>query len=149
MRLRPQACAQAEYQWENNMRGLHIFADFYNCPPSDYLTSAKKLRLMCIRAAQLAGLTVLGDHFYQFDGFDAMQDGGATGALVLAESHLAIHTWPERASATVDIYVCNVTGDNSGKAENLYIELVEELKPGEVLVERVWRGKDEPLAEAA
>lgn len=131
------------------MRGLHIFADLYNCPPSDLLTSAKKLRKLCIHAAEFAGLTVLGDHFYQFDGFDAIQDGGATGALVLAESHLAIHTWPERAGATLDIYVCNVTGDNSGKAENLYAELMDVLKPAEVLVERVWRGRDLPLAEAA
>jgi S-adenosylmethionine decarboxylase proenzyme len=124
------------------MRGLHIFADFYQCPPSDELVSAKKLRQRCIHAASMAGLTVLGDHFYQFDGFDAVQDGGATGALVLAESHLAIHTWPERASATVDIYVCNVSGDNSAKAEHLYAAIVDVLRPGDILVERVWRGRD-------
>ena len=126
------------------MRGLHIIADFYSCPPSDLLVSAKKLRQRCIHAATHAGLTVLGEHFYQFDGFDVMQDGGATGALVLAESHLAIHTWPERAGATIDIYVCNVSGDNSSKAENLYAGLVDVLQPGEIMVERVWRGRDLP-----
>lgn len=126
------------------MKGLHIFADLYNCPPSDYLTSAKKLRLLCIGACQSAGLSVLGEHFYQFDSFDQIQDGGATGAVVLAESHLAIHTWPERSGATLDVYVCNVTGDNSGKAERVYALLIEALRPADVLADRVWRGKDLP-----
>ena len=123
------------------MRGLHIFADFYECPPSAMLLSAAALRAHCIAAANAAGLTVLGEHFYQFDGVSAAQLGGATGALVLAESHLAIHTWPKRLSATIDIYVCNVTADNSAKAESLYRAIVETLQPGDVLVERVWRGR--------
>lgn len=127
------------------MKGLHIFGDLYNCPPSDLLISAKKLRLLCIDACQRAGLSVLGEHFYQFDGFDAMQDGGATGAVVLAESHLAIHTWPERAQATLDVYVCNVTGDNSKKAEALYQTVVDAFRPGDIVTEHVWRGKDLPL----
>jgi S-adenosylmethionine/arginine decarboxylase-like enzyme len=90
-------------------------------------------------------LTVLGQHFYQFDGADATQDGGTTGAVVLAESHLAIHTWPERDGATLDVYVCNYTADNSGKAEKLYQTLVDALRPADVMVERVWRGKDLPV----
>ena len=80
---------------------------------------------------------------------DKLQTGGATGAVVLAESHLAIHTWPERAEATLDIYVCNVTADNSRKAERLYAELLAALKPGDVLMQRVLRGKDLPIVEAA
>ncbi len=82
--------------------------------------------------AATVGLTVLGDHFYQFDGLDGAQDGGATGAVVLAESHLAIHTWPERDAATLDVYVCNFTSDNTGKAEAVYETLVKALKPGDV-----------------
>jgi len=131
------------------MQGLHIFADLYNCPKSDYLTSADRLRRLCMESCRQAGLTVLGDHFFQFDSFDQVQEGGATGAVVLAESHLAVHTWPERDSATLDVYVCNVTGDNSGKAEKLYALLVAALKPADVLVDRVWRGKDLPIAKAA
>ena len=131
------------------MKGLHIIADLYNCPKGDYLHSAQALRAMSITACKTAGLTVLGEHFYQFNSFDQIQDGGATGAVVLAESHLAIHTWPERDGATLDVYVCNVSGDNSGKAERLYAELIAALKPADVLVERVWRGKDLPVALAA
>jgi S-adenosylmethionine/arginine decarboxylase-like enzyme len=64
---------------------------------------------------------------------------------VLAESHLAIHTWPERDGATLDVYVCNYTADNTAKAEAVYAKLVKALKPGDVLVERMQRGRDLPL----
>ena len=130
------------------MRGLHIFADLYNCPKGKHMVSAKALRQLCISASEAAGLTVLGDHFYQFVGVDDTQAGGATGALVLAESHLAVHTWPERGGATLDIYVCNVSGDNSGKAEALYATLLKVFGPADVMVERVLRGKDLPASDA-
>ena len=131
------------------MQGLHIIADLYNCPKGDYLTSAATLRALCVRACKAAGLTLLGEHFYQFNSFDQIQAGGATGAVVLAESHLAIHTWPERDGATLDIYVCNVTADNSARAENLYASMIAALQPGDVLVKRVWRGKQLPIKVAA
>ena len=45
--------------------------------------------------------------------------------MVLAESHLAIHTWPERQGLTLDVYVCNYSADNSAKARRLFDQLVE------------------------
>ncbi len=127
------------------VKGLHIIADLYGCRNGELLVSSTKLRELCVDACRAVGLTVLGDHFYQFDGADGTQDGGATGAVVLAESHLAIHTWPERDGATLDVYVCNYTSDNTGKAETVYKTLVKALQPGDVLVERVMRGKDLPV----
>ena len=127
------------------MKGLHIIADLYGCRNSDMLASSAMLREACVAACKDVGLTVLGDHFYQFQGLDATQVGGATGAVVFAESHLAIHTWPERDGATLDVYVCNVTCDNSDKAEKLYATLIAALRPDDVLMERVWRGRDLPL----
>lgn len=127
------------------MKGLHIIADLYNCSKSDLLVSSEKLRDLCVKACTDSGLTVLGHHFYQFDGVDGTQTGGSTGAVVLAESHLAIHTWPERNGATLDVYVCNFTSDNTAKAESVYRTLVAALKPGDVLVERLQRGRDLPL----
>jgi S-adenosylmethionine decarboxylase proenzyme len=117
------------------VKGLHIIADLYNCQKGELLVSSEKLRELCVTACKDVGLTVLGDHFYQFDGVDGTQDGGATGAVVLAESHLAIHTWPERDGATLDVYVCNYTSDNTGKAEAVYKTLAKALKPGDVLVD--------------
>jgi S-adenosylmethionine decarboxylase proenzyme len=126
------------------MKGLHIIADLYNCQKGDLLFSSAKLRELCVNACRNAGLTVLGEHFIQFDGADGTQQGGSTGAVVLAESHLAIHTWPERDGATLDVYVCNYTCDNTGKAEAVYKALIKALKPGDVLVERLQRGRDLP-----
>ena len=125
------------------MQGLHIIADLYNCPNGNCLVSADALRQLCVDACKNAGLSVLGEHFYQFDSFDQIQ------AVILAESHLAIHTWPERNGATLDIYVCNVTGDNSQRAENLYTSLLGSLLPADVMVKRVWRGKELPIKVAA
>jgi S-adenosylmethionine decarboxylase proenzyme len=126
------------------VKGLHIIADLYNCQKGELLVSSEKLRNLCVKACQGVGLTVLGDLFHQFDGADGTQDGGTTGAVVLAESHLAIHTWPERDGATLDVYVCNYTSDNTGKAEAVYAALIKALKPADVLVERVMRGRDLP-----
>ena len=127
------------------MKGLHIIADLYNCQKGELLVSSRKLRDLCVKACTDVGLTVLGDHFYQFDGADGTQHGGATGAVVLAESHLAIHTWPERNGATLDVYVCNFTADKTGKAEAVYAALIKALKPGDALVERIQRGRDLPV----
>lgn len=127
------------------MKGLHIIADLYGCRNREMLASSAMLRETCVAACKEVGLTVLGDHFYQFEGLDPTQVGGATGAVVFAESHLAVHTWPERDGATLDVYVCNVTCDNSDKAEKLYAMLAAALRPDDVLVERVWRGRDLPV----
>jgi S-adenosylmethionine decarboxylase proenzyme len=127
------------------VKGLHIIADLYNCQKGELLVSSHKLRELCVNACTDVGLTVLGDHFYQFDALDGTQSGGSTGAVVLAESHLAVHTWPERDGATLDVYVCNFTSDNTSKAEAVYSALIRALKPGDVMVERVIRGKDLPL----
>ena len=126
------------------MKGLHIIADLYSCAKGELLVSSTQLRDLCVKACTDAGLTVLGDHFIQFDGADGTQQGGSTGAVVLAESHLAIHTWPERDSATLDVYVCNFTSDNTGKAEAVYRRLIQALKPADILVERIQRGRDLP-----
>src|SRR3954468_10786732 len=81
--------------------------------------------------------TTMDPTFHQFEG------SGFTGTVVLAESHLAIHTWPERQGLTLDVYVCNYSADNSGKARRLCEQLGEYFQPGEVAKHEVGRG--EPL----
>ena len=93
------------------MKGLHLVANLYRCRgDARYLTDSALLRQFCLDTVVNSGLTVVGDLFHQFEG------GGVTGAVVLAESHLAIHTWPELNSVTLDVYVCNYTQDNGVKA---------------------------------
>ncbi len=49
--------------------------------------------------------------------------GGITGMVLLAESHLADHTWPELGAVTLDVYVCNLHGDHSAQAKALMARL--------------------------
>jgi len=108
------------------LKGLHLVANLYGCRgDARYLTDRAHLRQSCLDAVRHAGLTSLGDLFHQFEG------DGVTGAIVLAESHLAIHTWPELNSVTLDVYVCNYTQDNSSKADTVLRELVAIFDPAD------------------
>ena len=60
--------------------------------------------------------------------------------MLLAESHLAIHTWPERRGVTLDVYVCNFTADNTGKAQELFDALMLVFRPKDRVVNRIQRG---------
>jgi spermidine synthase len=114
--------------------GLHVVANLYRCRGiARYLTDAAALRQFCYDSINRSGLTILGDLFHQFDG------GGVTGTVVLAESHLAIHTWPELESVTLDVYVCNYTQDNTAKARQVVQDLKELFAPEEHVLHDVPR----------
>jgi spermidine synthase len=134
------------------MQGLHLTGDLFHCGCSAaFLTDLDSLATLCRRAATESGLTVVDEKFHVFPDVDG-QPGGITGALLLAESHLALHTWPERGGVTLDVYVCNFTGDNSAKAQQLYDELVLAFRPQRQNVNRIQRGDlagSEPLISGA
>lgn len=72
---------------------------------------------------------------------------GITGVVLLAESHLAVHTWPELGAVTLDTYVCNVGADNSARAHALMTALIALFSPGRIERQAVERGRlAEPLA---
>jgi len=121
------------------MDGIHLLGEWYGCPAeTPEFTSAAALRTLCLAATRAAGLTVVGDAFHQFE------PQGVTGTVLLAESHLAIHTWPEFGFVTVDVYVCNLATDNSEKAEHLFRALETALKPRRKRFQVIHRGgKDE------
>ncbi|HLS52235.1 MAG TPA: polyamine aminopropyltransferase [Burkholderiaceae bacterium] len=122
------------------MQGLHLTADLYNCGcDQSLMTQADKLADLCRHHTIESGLTVVDEKWHTFPDYQG-QPGGVTGALLLAESHLAIHTWPERQAITLDVYVCNFEGDNSAKAEQLLAAIEAEFAPGQVQHNRLWRG---------
>ena len=126
------------------MQGLHLTADLYGCSCSpSLLTDAQALTALCARAVEQSQLTVVDEKFFTFPDFEG-QPGGVTGAVLLAESHLALHTWPERGSVTLDVYVCNFSTDNSAKAERLMDDLIIAFAPGEQTTNRILRGSAEP-----
>lgn len=113
------------------MDGLHVVANLYRCRgETRYLTDAEPLRRFCIDSIKRAGLTLIGELFHGFPGADgATTGGGVTGCVVLAESHLAIHTWPELGSVTLDVYVCNYTSNNDAKARAVVDDLMKLFQP--------------------
>jgi S-adenosylmethionine decarboxylase proenzyme len=117
------------------MEGIHLLGEWYGCPADEpLLTQADALRDLCRQAVDESGLTIVGDRFFQFE------PHGVTGTVLLAESHLAIHTWPESGFVTVDVYVCNYTTDNTAKAERVFKVLEAALKPRYKQFQAIHRG---------
>lgn len=79
--------------------GRHWLIELTGCTPS-LLDDAAHVRRAMVAAAREAGATVVGELVHAF------QPQGVTGLLLLAESHLSVHTWPERGYAAVDVYTC-------------------------------------------
>ena len=114
------------------MDGLHLTADLHGCPAALADDDrSRRLRRLCLERCGAAGLHPVAELFHRFAppapahrparraGWRADESalvGGITGVVLLAESHLALHTWPELGAVTLDVYVCNVGGDNSARA---------------------------------
>jgi S-adenosylmethionine decarboxylase len=130
------------------MHGLHLTADLSDCPVDSpaqrrVMTDPAALRTVCLDAVLAAGLTAVGELFHRFDPAPGAADGepvGITGVVLLAESHLAVHTWPEIASVTLDAYVCNLGADNSARAHVLIDTLIDAFAPGRIKRHALERG---------
>ena len=86
------------------MLGKHLLLELYQCDRA-LLDDEAFLRSECVAAARAMGASVVGVHSHRF------QPVGLSVVVILAESHLALHTWPEHATASADIFVCNLTAD--------------------------------------
>ena len=120
------------------MQGLHLTADVSGCrDPANLMRDGSALSALCEELAVQAGLTVVGR---QFHAFAPQGDAGITGVLLLAESHIAVHTWPELRAVTLDVFVCNFGADNSHKARQLIDALVQRFDPERVQRQQLLRG---------
>lgn len=123
------------------MHGLHLTADLYDCQGAQQLLVCEEAVAQLCRAHTLAaGLVVVGEKWFSFPVQADGRPGGVTGTLLLAESHLAVHTWPELGHVTLDVYVCNFSGDNSARAERLMQALVAAFAPQRRHLNRLVRG---------
>jgi S-adenosylmethionine decarboxylase proenzyme len=82
-----------------NALGLQILAEYYSCD-RELLNNAGAIEKYMKHAALEAGATIVTTAFHTFNPF------GVSGVIVIAESHLSIHTWPEYGYAAVDIFTC-------------------------------------------
>lgn len=79
--------------------GRHMLLELYECN-SEVLNSLQAVKNALVEAAQRAQATIVDVVFHEFSPF------GISGVVVIAESHLSIHTWPEHRYAAVDIFSC-------------------------------------------
>ena len=82
--------------------GRHLLLELNGCNPK-LLNDVKRVEEILVAGAKIAKATIVGTHFHQFS------PHGISGIVVIAESHVAIHTWPEHGYAAVDIFTCGET----------------------------------------
>lgn len=83
--------------------GTHILADLFDC---DHLDDAPRIETALRASVAAAGATLLQLHVHGFG-----EGQGVTGVAILAESHISIHSWPERRYAAVDMFMCGQRHD--------------------------------------
>ena len=79
--------------------GRHLVAEFYQCDHR-IISDVRKIEEIMVGAAKHAKATIVDVVFHNFN------PNGISGVIVIQESHLAIHTWPEYNFASVDIFTC-------------------------------------------
>jgi S-adenosylmethionine decarboxylase len=120
------------------------------------MTEPDVLESFCLATIKDAGLRSVAHLFHSFRDVEASSTfmgpmgpvpeprspspSGVTGVVLLAESHCAIHTWPETGSVTIDVYVCNYGEDNRVKARQLMNDLVEAFAPERLARKEILRG---------
>ena len=82
-----------------NALGKHLLMELKSCD-KEMLNDLGSIKGTMLTAANEAGATVLGESFHRFN------PHGVSGVVIIAESHLFIHTWPEYGYAAVDIFTC-------------------------------------------
>ncbi|WEK55339.1 MAG: adenosylmethionine decarboxylase [Candidatus Cohnella colombiensis] len=116
--------------------GRHVAVDTWG-GDIELLNSAERLQSHMVEAAESCGATVLSVQAKQFE------PQGATVLVLLSESHLSIHTYPERGFAAIDCYTCGETVD-----PQLAIDyLVNVLKPEKTFAKKLVRGLGEMQVE--
>jgi S-adenosylmethionine decarboxylase len=111
--------------------GRHLIAEYYDCD-SHVLDDVDAVRRAMLDAATAVGATVIGEAFHRFE------PQGLSGTVVIAESHLSIHTWPENGYVAVDIYTCGGLDPRRG-----FELLAQRLGAGSSRVQEILRGLPE------
>ncbi|NNG24438.1 adenosylmethionine decarboxylase [Telluria aromaticivorans] len=110
--------------------GIHLLADLAGIDAA-LLVDPAALDALLREAALAAGARVLHSHFHTFG-----PGAGVTGVLLLAESHISIHTWPEHGFAAADVFMC---GD--AQPQRALDVIASALQPGSRSVQTIARGQ--------
>jgi S-adenosylmethionine decarboxylase len=112
--------------------GHHYIVEASGCDPK-IIGSVEKVQQILVRAAEIAGAHVWSISFSKFP------PAGVSGVVVISESHISTHTWPEMGYAALDIYTC---GANT-KPDKAVIYAVEEFGAATSHITEITRGIDE------
>ena len=112
-----------------NALGKHLLLELKDCD-KEVLDDVAFLRGALLTAASECGATVLSESFHQFE------PQGVSGVVVIAESHLFIHTWPEYGYAAADIFTCG----NSVQPEEAAQTLIRKLGAKNHSIVEIQRG---------
>jgi S-adenosylmethionine decarboxylase proenzyme len=118
--------------------GKHLLLELIDCDAT-LLNDIEYLRKVVSDIAGQIGATVIKDSFYQFT------PQGVSGVLIIAESHISIHTWPEYSFAAVDVFTCGDVID----PKNAVKPFVEKLKAASSSFIEMKRGMGDAVREAA
>ena len=111
-----------------NALGKHLLLELNDCDPN-LLNDLSFIREIMLAAANESGATVLGESFHQFS------PQGVSGVILIAESHLSVHTWPEHGYAGADIFTCG-TRVKPEKAAEIIIERLKPITHSIILLNR-------------
>ncbi len=96
----------------NQTLGTQLIVEFYECNHS-ILDNLEQIEATMLKAAKAANATIINHTFHKFS------PCGVSGVVVIAESHIAIHTWPEHGYCAIDIFTCGNLIDNDSALEVL------------------------------
>ena len=116
-------------QMQSHIGGLHIIANF-SCESHAKIREYQSFRDFMEEQITLLGLRKIGEVYHNFPG------GGFTGVVCLTESHLSIHTWPERNYVTFDVFLSNYLKDNRPVTRSVY-KATQEFFQANVLFEQI------------
>lgn len=116
------------YQDGREFAGTHLIVDFWD---TDRLDDLERMEWALREAVAAGGATLLHIHLHHFT-----ENGGISGVAVLAESHISVHTWPERDFAAFDVFMC---GEAEPAKSMAVLERV--FQPGRVETHTCLRGE--------
>ena len=112
-----------------NALGKHLLLELNDCDRV-LLNDLDAIRDIMLAAAADSGVTILGESFHRFS------PQGVSGVLVIAESHITVHTWPEHGYAAADIFTCGTAVQPEKAAETI----IERFNPRSHSIVQMFRG---------
>jgi S-adenosylmethionine decarboxylase len=112
-----------------NALGRHLLVELHDCD-REALNDLDFIRDVMVKSAVDCGAVVLGSSFHRFT------PQGVSGVVVIAESHISIHTWPEYGYAAVDVFTCGTTVQPDKAAE----VLIDSFKSQNHSIQEIKRG---------